>query len=147
MVDRQQQFVDAKPMLRLFGCLSNGLGIPMSGEPGQHYVMTFLSAMGTPIARRFEVWVPQENRAALIFSAGHCDNMPIFAQEYSASQLHPGDSPISRAWVTGIPEISASIAEDSSAIDASTHKAGLTTMLALPVLENGRLRAVVAFYF
>lgn len=127
--------------------LSNGLGIPVSGERGQNYVMTFLSAMGTPIARRFEVWVPQEDRAALVFNAGHCDNVPVFVQEYTATQLYPGDSPISRAWVTGIPEISESVAEDSSAIGASARKAGLETMLALPILESGRLKAVVAFYF
>jgi hypothetical protein len=127
--------------------LSKGLGLPVSGEPGHHYVMTFLSAMGTPIARRFEVWVPLENHEALVFDAGHCDSVPDFAQDYATIQLHPGDSPISRAWMTGIPEISESVAEDSSAIGVSARKAGLETMLALPVLENGQLKAVVAFYF
>jgi hypothetical protein len=127
--------------------LSKGLGLPVSGESDQHYVMTFLSAMGTPIARRFEVWVPQENHEALVFDAGHCDSVPDFAQDYAGIQLHPGDSPISRAWMTGIPEICESVAEDSSAIGVSARKAGLETMLALPVLENGCLKAVVAFYF
>lgn len=127
--------------------LSNGLGIPVSGEAGQNYVMAFLSAMGTPIARRFEVWIPEENRAALIFNAGHCDHAPGFALDYASTRLYPGDSPISRAWMLGIPEICESVAEDSSAIGASARKARLQTMLALPVLENGRLKAVVAFYF
>lgn len=127
--------------------LSNGLGIPVSGEAGQNYVMTFLSAMGTPIARRFEVWIPEENREALIFNAGHCDNAPGFALDYASTRLYPGDSPISRAWMLGIPEICESVAEDSSAIGACARKARLQTMLALPVLENGRLKAVVAFYF
>jgi hypothetical protein len=127
--------------------LSKGLGLPVFGQPGQNYVMTFLSAMGTPIARRFEVWVPLENHQALVFNAGHCDSVPDFARDYAATQLHPGDSPISRAWITGIPEINASVAEDSSAIGVSARKAGLEAMLALPVLENGRLKAVVAFYF
>ncbi len=127
--------------------LSKGLGMPVFSEPGQHYVMTFLSAMGTPIARRFEVWAPQKDNKALIFNAGHCDSVSDFAQDYASTQLYPGDSPISRAWMTGIPEICESVADDSSAIGASSRKAGLETMLALPVLENGRLKAVVAFYF
>lgn len=127
--------------------LSKGLGLPVFSEPGQHYVMTFLSAMGTPIARRFEVWSPQEDREALVFNIGHCDCVPDFAQEYTATQLHSGDSTISRAWASGIPEISASIAEEGSASGASARKAGLESLLALPVLEHGRLKAVVAFYF
>lgn len=39
------------------------------------------------------------------------------------------------------------MAEDSSAIGVSARKAGLQTLLALPGLENGRLEAVVVFYF
>lgn len=127
--------------------LSKGLGLPVSGEPGQHYVMTFLSAMGTPIARRFEVWIPQENREALLFSAGHCDRVPDFAQDYAETRLQPGDSTISRCWTTGMPEISERIGEEGSASGASARKAGLESLLALPVLEAGRLKAVVAFYF
>lgn len=127
--------------------LSKGLGIPVFSEPNQNYVMTFLSAMGTPIARRFEVWVPQANRAAMTFDSGHCDSVADFAKSYASTQLYPGDSPISRTWITGIPEICESIAQDSSAVGASAKAAGLTTMLALPVLANGRLKAVVAFYF
>lgn len=127
--------------------LSKGLGIPVAGEAGQHYVMTFLSAMGTPIARRFEVWVPQENREALVFSAGHCDSASDLSQEYASTRLAPGDSPVSRAWVTGIPEVCESLADERSAIGDSARKAGWASLLALPVLEGGRLKAVVAFYF
>ncbi len=127
--------------------LSKGLGIPIFGEPEQNYVMTFLSAMGTPIARRFEIWIPQQDREALIFNAGYCDCVADFAQDYAVTQLYPGDSTISRAWVTGIPEICETVIEEGSAIGASTRKAGLESMVALPVLESGRLKAVVALYF
>lgn len=127
--------------------LTKGLGLPSLYAPDQNYVMTFLSAMGTPIARRFEVWVPVESREALIFSAGYCDVVPDFAQDYTATRLYPGDSPISVVWLTGIPVISESVADGSSAVGASARKAGLEATLALPVLEHGRLKAVVAFYF
>ena len=62
-------------------------------------------------------------------------------------QRHPGDSPVSRTWMTGFPEISESVAEDSPAIGLTARKTGLETLLALPILENGRLKAVVAFCF
>ena len=127
--------------------LSKGLGLPFLYEPGQNYVMTFLSALGTPIARRFEVWTPTESRDALVFQSGHCDRVADFAADYAEARLEPGDSLIGRVWATGLPEISQTVGDEGSAVGRSARKADLSSMLALPVLENGRLKAVVAFYF
>lgn len=127
--------------------LSKGLGLPFLYDPGQNYVMTFLSAMGTPIARRFELWAPTEDRSALVFSAGHCDRQADFAQDYAATRLTWGDSLIGRVWALGLPAVSESIGDESSDVGASARKADLRSMLAMPVLESGRLKAIVAFYF
>ena len=40
--------------------INHGLGIPYAPVPGHTYVLTFLSARNTPIARRLEVWVPNQ---------------------------------------------------------------------------------------
>lgn len=127
--------------------LSKGLGLPSLYEPGQNYVMTFLSAMGTPIARRFELWQPTEDRTALVFNAGHCDRRPAFAEGYAGTRLTPGDSLMGRVWALGLPAVSASIGDERSDVGASAREAELSAMLAFPVLEHGRLKAVVAFYF
>ncbi len=127
--------------------LSKGLGLPFLYEPGQNYVMTFLSAMGTPIARRFEVWVPNEDRSGLVFADGHCDRVPDFAQDYAQAQLSPGQSVVGHILTKGLPVIHESIHEESSVIGASTLKADLRTLIALPVMEAGRIKAVVTFYF
>lgn len=127
--------------------LSKGLGLPFLYEPGQNYVMTFLSALGTPIARRFEVWTPTEQRDALVFSDGHCDRVPTFADAYEGIRLEPGSSPLNRVWATGLPEITEKVGEDGSAIGRSAREADLDAMLAVPILDAGRLKAVVAFYF
>lgn len=127
--------------------LTKGLGLPSLYAPGQNYVLTFLSALGTPIARRFEVWVPDATREALIFHSGHCDATPDLGRAYAAARVHPGDSLIGVAWLSGIPTVSEAVAECGSAAGLSAREAGLEAALALPVLDQGRLKAVVAFYF
>ncbi len=127
--------------------LSKGLGVPFLYEPGQNYVMTFLSAMGTPIARRIEVWVPTEAREALVFNSGHCDRVPEFTLDHADTRLTRESSLVGRVWALGLPAISENIHEEASALGASAKKAGLSTLMALPVLDAGRLKAVVTFYF
>ncbi len=48
-----------------------GVGIPYTTGNDQTWVMTFLSAQATPIAKRFEIWVPDQTRSALVFHSGH----------------------------------------------------------------------------
>jgi hypothetical protein len=50
--------------------INRGLGIPYLHASGHTWVVTFLSALDTPIARRLEIWVPNEAPDALIFSFG-----------------------------------------------------------------------------
>ena len=49
-----------------------GVGIPYSTSSDQTWVVTFLSAQATPIARRFEIWVPNPSRTELVFQSGDC---------------------------------------------------------------------------
>jgi len=127
--------------------LSKGLGIPLLHDPKQHYVMAFLSAMSTPIARRFEVWVPDQMRESLILLSGDCSLVPDFAATLSDVRLAPGAGPLGRVWDTGLPEIAESLPATGAPNEASAQRAGLSNMLALPVLETGRLKAIVAMYF
>lgn len=127
--------------------INKGLGLPAGYLPGQNYVMTFLSALGTPIARRFEVWVPSPGGDALVFHSGDCDRQPDFAAAYAGVGLPLGVSPLGQAWLTALPVVTETLAEDASPIGASAREAGLASMAAIPVLEAGRLKAVVGLYF
>ncbi len=80
-------------------------------------------------------------------AAGDCDLNKAFPQDYMGTLVTRGEGPIGRVWASGLPEVFESVAEDRSAIGRSARKAGLQSMLALPVLEHGRLKAVVALYF
>jgi len=49
--------------------INRGYALPCSVQRDESYVMTFLSALGTPIARRFEMWVPDAAREKLVLAA------------------------------------------------------------------------------
>jgi hypothetical protein len=128
--------------------LNKGLGLPVFSQPGHHHVVTFLSALGTPIARRFEVWLPTADGAgSLVFAQGMCDADPEFAAVYQGVALLRGSSLLNHCADSGLPQLSDTIALESSPPGLSAQAAGYTEALAMPVLRDGRLQAVVAFYF
>ena len=73
--------------------INRGLGIPYTHASGNTWVMSLLSARDTPIARRFEIWVPNESTDALIFDSGDCDQSRIIGDRLSIGQDQqgPGD--------------------------------------------------------
>lgn len=127
--------------------LSKGLALPLFTAPGHAYVMTFLSSLGTPLARRFEIWTLDAAGEALVFAAGDCDLSKAFPQDYVSAAIKPGEGPLGRVWQSGLPETNPAIADDPSVNGRSARKAGLASLLALPVLEAGRLKSIVGIYF
>jgi DNA-binding response OmpR family regulator len=139
---RSRQFVRSKSALEVG--IDKGLGIPYWGGAGEAYVMTFLSSTDTPIARRFEVWVPTRDPEALVFSHGQCDVVGDLAAVYASVRVRRGHGLIGRVALTGVPSVSSDLA--SSATE-SARSAGLSSAIALPIIEGGRLKCVVVWYF
>ena len=127
--------------------INRGLGIPYPHASGQTWVMTFLSARDTPIARRFEIWVPNEAGDALIFQAGDCDQNTQLAADYQSAKVGKGEGTVGQVWLTGTPAVRASIAGDTSSAGRSAAAAGLTAMVAVPFMTDQGLKAVVVWYF
>lgn len=125
--------------------MSTGLGIPCVRSAEELYAVTFLSARDTPIARRFEIWVPAGG-GGLSFESGHCDQDPNLELGYCSSTIAKGEGTIGRVWLTGVPAVCEDLAGDRSVAGQSAQLAGLHSMLALPVIENAALKAVVAMY-
>ena len=51
--------------------MNKGMAIPYPEEgTGRTAVMTFISAQGTPIARRFEMWALDAEHDAMVLQAG-----------------------------------------------------------------------------
>ena len=109
--------------------------------------MTFLSARDTPVARRFEIWVPTQEQDSLIFHSGDCDQNTELATEHKSARIGKGDGAIGQVWLSGVAAVRASLADETSSAGGSAAAAGLSAMVALPFLDGQRLKAVVAWYF
>ena len=127
--------------------INRGLGIPYLHASGHTWVATFLSALDTPIARRLEIWVPNQAGDALIFHSGDCDENSDLATDYENVRLGKQDGIIGRAWFTGVPAVLERCADDASPIGRSAAAAGMDAVLAMPFIHAGQCKAIIAWYF
>ena len=125
--------------------INRGFAIP-SSTPGQDsYVMAFLSALATPIVRRFESWLPNAEHHALHRREGFCELLGVL--DGGSQKVLAGQGVIGQALATGVPQVATVAGDEPAGIGDSAKKAGLEAVVALPVLRNGRVTAVVAWYF
>lgn len=120
--------------------ITTALAIPAWMHEEEGFVMTFLSSKGTPIARRFEVWVPDESETVLRFSDGHCDMGTDLTSRYESVTLDRSSSLSGRVWRTGMPIV-------TQTYDSEEGDVIFDALLAVPILQNGFFKAVVKFYF
>ncbi|WMT72854.1 GAF domain-containing protein [Bradyrhizobium sp. Ash2021] len=123
-----------------------GVGIPYTTGNDQTWVMTFLSAQATPIAKRFEIWVPDRARSALVFHSGDCSKNTDLASLYASQTIGKGEGSIGGAWATGMPAINEHLKIDESVASSLARAAGMNQIVVLPVIENALLKAVLAWY-
>ncbi|MGZ4955251.1 MAG: GAF domain-containing protein, partial [Methylobacter sp.] len=120
--------------------ITTALGIPVSVVANQVYIMTFLSAKATPIARRIQIWVPDESGQRLVCQSGYSKQNDELAEIFEAVSVRKGEGILGRVWLTGVPAISNN-SEDGLV------EGRLSSMLAMPVINEGKLKAVVTFLF
>lgn len=118
--------------------ITTGLAIPFSALGGDVQVLTFLSAKGTPIARRFEIWAVEGDALAMV--SGHAESGADLLAQYAGVMFAKGEGEIGKVWLTGKPVI-ASVA-DGSSIETGNERA-----LMLPVINAGQLVSVVVLAF
>jgi hypothetical protein len=109
-------------------------------------IMTFLSAQATPIAKRFEIWVPNPARSALVFHSGDCGRNTDLGSLYASKTIGKGEGSIGGAWATGMPAINEHLKLDESAASSLARATGMNQVVVLPVIENALLKAVLAWY-
>ena len=123
--------------------INRGLAMPCATPGPDLYVITWLSALGTPIARRLEVWQPDAEQAALRLQAGFCEHAGTLAPAPDAA-VQRGEGALGRCWLTGLPTLGTAAAEGPG---PASGVPGLASVLAFPVLDQGRFVAAVAMYF
>ncbi|MEQ1636452.1 MAG: GAF domain-containing protein [Methylococcales bacterium] len=122
--------------------ISMGIGIPVSDTMGQTYIMTFLSAKATPIAKRLQIWVPDSQGKQLVCQAGYSKQGNDLAEIFETITVKKGEGALGRVWLTGMPVITGNH-EPNYSLELDN----LSGMLAIPVIKNGRFKAVVSFLF
>ncbi len=121
--------------------LTTGLGFPVPVPGGKAFVVTLLSARGTPIARRFELW---DARAAKVGKAheavlvdGICAREGPLWSEDAERRVGAWQGLIGRVLGTGVPLVEGK---------QPGLAAGYDSMVALPIHVGGELSHIVAWY-
>ena len=123
--------------------LTTGLGLPVPTPSGETWVLTLLSARGTPLARRFELWDARSavvgSKKEAVLTDGICEREgPLWVDETGTPRrARAWEGPIGRALGSGLPVIVG---------DGAGLPAGYRTMVALPIHLDGELAHVVAWY-
>jgi GAF domain len=138
--------------------INRGFAVPCPAGRGESYVLAFLSALATPIARRVEVWerLSEEETVSTADGAagpqlrrvsGFCEALGSLAASTQAPSLGFGQGTIGQVLLTGVPGISNHADTEPVGLGAAAREAGLKSLAAIPVIRNGRTVACVALYF
>lgn len=121
--------------------LTTGLGLPIPTPGETDYILTLLSALGTPIARRFEIWdarsakVGTANDAVLI--DGICSKDGPLWNEDAPRRISAWQGPIGKVLGSGLPVL-------ESGTPVTTN--GYESLVAMPIYQGGELAYAVAWY-
>ncbi|XOB62574.1 GAF domain-containing protein [Campylobacterota bacterium DY0563] len=118
--------------------ITTALALPSWIEKEDGYVITFLSGKNTPIARRFEIWLPFNDE--LVFSDGYSiGDIDLFEVQKDV-KYKKNDSSLGRVWSSGYPIL----CEKS---DMQNAPGEYDAVLVLPLLEKGFFKGAVVFYY
>ena len=119
-------------------------GIPFNYQHNES-VLTFLSALDSPIANCCEIWVPERNHNYLFFHDGKNEMEGDLHKLYKDKKVERGQGLLGEVWLSGCPQITRNITNDLLMPKelASQYEA----VLAIPIIDNGLLRSIVAIYF
>jgi hypothetical protein len=115
--------------------INRGFAIPCATPGPDVYVMAFLSALATPLVRRFETWLPDAAGTHLLRREGFCELEGVLDTGPASDRIDAGQGPLGRALASGVPAVGESTV------------AGMASLVALPVLHAGQVVAVVAWHF
>ncbi len=128
--------------------INRGFAFPCASADSQHWVLAFLSALATPIVRRFETWLPAADGGSLTRSEGFCESSGPLPTGLAAQALvaGPEGGALGQALARATPVASEQLAAEPG-LPGQGASAGLSALVALPVLQHGRVVAVMGWYF
>ena len=127
--------------------LTTGLGMPIPVPNKTTYILALLSALGTPIARRFEIW---DARTARMGQTGRAMLIDGICEREGALWRDDGDglnteAPTVAAWKGVVGQVLGSglpvVARTKAGLPA-----GYTSFIGLPIYGKSELSHIVACY-
>lgn len=126
--------------------LTSGLGLPISSARADHHVVTLLSARGTPIARRFEIW--NVSKAGELSLLDAIDTKTAALDTRAAPVFAVGEGAIGGVARDGAPLAIGDLDPTTAGPgELAAAEAGNTTLVAFPIHRDGQLVQVAAWYF
>ena len=122
------------------------VGIPFYCGVELDTIVTFLSSRSTPIARRFEMWCPDDAREALVFEAGIDADRQVTLPRDPSRRISRGQGVIGGVWRTGVPCIALDPERERLAAIRAASQTQCDSLLAIPIIHRGILRSVMALY-
>ncbi|ETA49601.1 GAF domain-containing protein [Ponticoccus alexandrii] len=124
--------------------LTTGLGLPVPGPSGDSCVLTLLSARGTPIARRFEIWDARAarvgSRGGAVLIDGICErDGPLWTDDTQEAPRHLA------AWQGVIGRVLGTGAPVAESVTGSVGH-GYASVVALPIYRGEALAFVVSWF-
>jgi hypothetical protein len=124
--------------------INRGFALPCSTGTGDHFVLTFLSALATPLASRVETWEPEARSGSLRRREGFCETAGALGA--GGLTVAPGEGVLGKVLLTGAPMVSDVASEEPGAIGQTVRELGTAALLVFPIIRDNRVRAVTACY-
>lgn len=126
--------------------INRAVGLPCAASGEGNWVLTFLSAKNTPIAQRFECWIPDLEKGQFTFGAGYCESGADLAKTYENALLPLDSGAFGKAMTTKAPVICSCLKGESGPVERSATDASLESMVAMPIYSGGQFKAVLAWF-
>jgi hypothetical protein len=117
-----------------------GLAFPCSATAHKSWVLCLLASAQAPIARRIECWQPGPERSVLQRTFGFCETAGALPTGT------PSERPSAQLGAVGVAASSA-VAQAAVSEDDEALRAGLKSVLAIPIVEAGAVREVLALHY
>lgn len=123
------------------------LSLPCRARDEQTWVVSLLSSSATPVARRIESWLPDDTGMHLLRAFGFCEVQGRLAADPVGARPLDAMGAIGCAAATGVAQAAAGGAGHAALEVAEAQASRVRSVLALPLMGEGRVSEVLAFYF